>query len=103
MGQANAQEAGAYANEKGICQGDPSALILITEDHIDGSGFDCTLSNFTPAGTGLATYDGVCTIDGTAMNGLLTFDLGNYTDHYEVSLPSSSDWLALYPCSPAKK
>ena len=92
-----------YANEKGICQGDPSALILITEDHIDGSGFDCTLSNFTPAGTGLATYDGVCTIDGIAMNGLLTFDLGNYADHYEVSLPGSSDWLALYPCSPAKK
>lgn len=103
IGQANAQEAGAYASEKGICKGDPSALILITEGHIDGPGFDCAYSNFTPAGSGLVNYDGVCTIDGATVTGPLTFDLGNFEDHYEVSIPNAADWLALYPCTGTKK
>ncbi len=102
-GMASAQETGAYSTVKEICQGDPSKLVLVTEELIEGPDFACTLSNFAPAGSGLANYDGVCTINGKEVKGYVTFDLGNYDDHYEVSIPNSTEWLTLYPCSGAKQ
>lgn len=89
-----------YATQKGACGRDPRNRIVISKGRITGPGFDCTLSTMHPAGTGLAAYDATCTIDGKKTSKGITLDLGNYRDHFELSLPGRKNWIALYPCTP---
>ena len=89
-----------HASEKGSCAVAPDMLISLAEDAISGTGFSCELSNFAPAGSGLSNYDGACIIDGQEASGYVTFDLGNYSDHFEVALPTREGWLSMYPCTP---
>jgi hypothetical protein len=54
-----------------------------------------------PAGTGLVAYPGsVCTVDGKKSSDGISLDLGNYQDHFKLSLPGRKEWLSLYPCTP---
>ena len=100
----HAQEADiqtTYATEKGACGGSNSQnLVEISEGRITGPGFDCSLSAERPAGTGLVAYEAMCTIDGKKTSKGLALDLGNYDDHFELSLPGRENWLSLYPCTP---
>jgi len=89
-----------YATEKGACGTGPDKKIEITEGRIVGPGFSCTLGTSRPAGTGLEAYNATCTIDGKETDQGLALDLGNYQDHFELSLPGRDDWLKLYPCTP---
>lgn len=92
-----------YASEKNGCSGSVDALISLTQNSISGPGFSCVLSNFTPAGTGLSNYDGACIIDGAKVSDSVTFDMGNYTDRFEVALPKREGWLPMYPCTPVQQ
>ncbi len=97
-----AQDSGiqtSYATEKGACGRGPGTRVEITEGRIAGPGFDCTLSAGRPAGTGLVAYEATCTVDGKKTSKGLALDLGNYSDHFELSLTCSDGWLALYPCT----
>lgn len=88
-----------YASEKNGCSGSVEALISLTQNSISGPGFSCVLSNSTPAGSGLSTFDGACIIDGAKVSDAVTFDMGNYPDRFEVALPKREGWLPMYPCT----
>ena len=89
-----------YATSKGACGSGPRTRVEITGGRISGPGFDCALSNGRPAGTGLVAYDASCTVDGKKRLEGLALDLGNHTDHFELSLPGRDGWIELYPCTP---
>jgi len=87
-----------YATRKGECgQG---SLVKISKGRIAGPGFDCRLGDSRPAGTGLVQYSATCMIDGKRSSDGIALDLGNYDDHFELSLPGRQDWISLYPCTP---
>lgn len=96
---AMAQENGFYAPDKSACGGDPNAFVEIDGGHVSGPAFECELGEFRPAGTGLAAYTATCMIDGRDEEGFVVFDLGNYDDHFKMSLPDRKDWISLYPCA----
>lgn len=101
--KAHAQDADiqtVYATEKSACGRGPQTRVKIAAGRITGPGFDCALGQGRPAGTGLVAYDATCTVDGKTTSDGLALDLGNYDDHFELSLPGRTDWLALYPCTP---
>ena len=89
-----------YSTEKGSCGGGPQTKVEISEGHITGPGFECALSSGHPAGTGLVAFEGYCMVDGKTSSKGLALDLGNYDDHFELSLPGRVNWLTLYPCAP---
>lgn len=91
-----------YSSEKNGCNGSVDALISLTQNSISGAGFSCVLSNSTPAGSGLSNYDGACIIDGAKVSDSVTFDMGNYSDRFEVALPKREGWLPMYPCTPVQ-
>ena len=89
-----------YATEKGACGRGSETRVEIVQDYIIGPGFECKISNGRPAGTGLVAYDATCTIHGKEIKQSLALDLGNYSDHFELSVPGRDDWIKLYPCTP---
>lgn len=90
-----------YATEKGACGRGPKTRIEITKGRVTGPGFDCVLAKSRPAGTGLVAYPGaICTVDGRKSSDGIAFDLGNFQDHFKLSLPGREKWLSLYPCTP---
>ena len=89
-----------YATEKGACGRGPETRIEITQGRITGPGFDCTLGDGRPAGTGLVAHEARCTVDGKTTSEGISLDLGNYRDHFELALPGRANWLKLYPCTP---
>lgn len=92
-----------YASEKNGCSAPADTHINLTQNSVSGSGFSCVLSNSAPAGSGLVNYDGACIIDGAKVSDFVTFDLGNYADHFEVALPKRDGWLPMYPCTPVEQ
>ncbi|MEP0522152.1 MAG: hypothetical protein ABJO09_15040 [Hyphomicrobiales bacterium] len=88
-----------YAPEKNGCTA-ADTLISFAKDSVSGPGFSCVLSNPSPAGSGLVNYDGACLIGTEKISDFVTFDLGNYPDRFEVSIPKRGDWLPMYPCTP---
>lgn len=102
-GAANAQDADiqtTYATEKGACGRGPETRVEISEGRISGPGFDCTISGGRPAGSGLVAHEAACTVDGNQVSDGLVLDLGNYKDHFNLSIPGRKGWIALYPCTP---
>ena len=90
-----------YATEKGACGRGPETRVEITKGRITGPGFDCALASSRPAGTGLLAYpDALCTVDGRKSSDGIALDLGNFQDHFKLSLPGRDNWLSLYPCTP---
>jgi hypothetical protein len=87
-----------YSTVKGACGA--AGTVEISAGRIKGPDFECTIQSGQPAGTGLVAYQGTCRVDGKQSTDGLAMDLGNYDDHFELSLPGREDWLALYPCSP---
>lgn len=88
-----------YSIEKNGCTTNLDELIQFTEYAIKGPDFSCKLSEGTPAGSGMLNYTGMCTVDGKELEDYVTFDLGNYQDRFEVSLPGRDDWTKMYPCT----
>ncbi|MFK7903077.1 MAG: hypothetical protein AB8B49_09585 [Nitratireductor sp.] len=89
-----------YSSKNDQCTGSPNSLITYAKASISGPNFHCGLTNDTPAGTGLVNFDGQCTIDGQKVSDIVTIDLGNYSDHFEVALPTRDHWLKMFPCTP---
>lgn len=89
-----------YATESGACDAAPESKVEISEGRIVGADFACDLGEASSAGSGLASYEAACVVDNVASAEPVTFDLGNYSDHFEVALPGRDDWLPLYPCTP---
>lgn len=89
-----------YATKKGACGTGAKVSVEITQGKITGPGFACEFSNGRPAGTGLVAYDAACLVDGKKSSTGIALDLGNYDDHFELSLPGRATWLSLYPCTP---
>lgn len=88
-----------YAIDKAACGGGSATTVKIAEGRITGPGFDCVLSTERPVGTGLVAYEATCTVDGKSTSEGIALDLGNYSDHFELSLPGRENWLKLYPCT----
>lgn len=88
-----------YTSQKNGCTA-ADTLISFAKDSVSGPGFSCVLFNPSPAGSGLVNYDGACLIGTEKVSDFVTFDLGNYPDRFEVSIPKRDDWLAMYPCTP---
>ena len=89
-----------YATTQNGCSGQPWELVKMESHRISGPQFDCSLQGYKPAGTGLMSVDASCSVDGRATKEPLALDLGNFRDHFELSLPGRDDWISLYPCSP---
>ncbi|MCY0148906.1 hypothetical protein OEG84_14640 [Hoeflea sp. G2-23] len=87
-----------YATKKGGCAM-TEKLVTISQGNIAGPGFECTLSNPSPAGTGMEAYDSVCSVDGAEVTEVMAFDLGNNRDHFAVAIPGRDGWMDLYPCT----
>lgn len=88
-----------YATAKNACKS--GATINWSATGISGPGFECTLGESAPAGSGLANYPGSCVIDNQKIDDAVTFDLGNNPDRFEVALPGR-DWMPMYPCTPVE-
>ncbi len=87
-----------YSTEKDACAQGPDKQVEIRQGQIVGPGFVCTLLAGRPAGSGLVVYDGTCTIGDKKTTTGPALDLGNYDDHFALSLPNSQTWIKLYPC-----
>ncbi len=90
----------SYATRKNACGKGADTKVEIGDGRIAGPGFDCSVSDAKPAGTGLVAYAATCTVDGKKSSEGIALDLGNYEDHFELSLPGRPDWLKLFPCTP---
>jgi|GEM_PF-2527767 len=91
-----------YATGAGACDAGPESRVEISEGRVSGPGFSCDLGEMDPVGSGMVNYDASCIVDDAAFSEPVTFDLGNYSDHFELALPGRDDWLALYPCTPVE-
>lgn len=89
----------SYATKEAACSA--GNLIKWTNQGISGPGFNCTLGDSRSAGSGLAAYESACVIDGTNVNDLVVFDLGNNPTHFSVALPGK-EWVSMYPCTPVQ-
>ncbi|MFT5111719.1 MAG: hypothetical protein ACI8P9_001039 [Parasphingorhabdus sp.] len=89
----------SYAENKSDCQGDFANLVYINRKSIIGPGFSCSIEGLSPAGTGMVGVDAVCSVNGKLHQGKGGLDLGNYADHFELSIPGKEAWQPLYPCS----
>ena len=86
-----------YATTKGGCAS--GEKITWTPTAISGPGFNCTLGDSRPAGTGMVAHKGTCQIGGNSVEDWVAFDLGNYRDRFMLSI-AGGDWIAMYPCTP---
>lgn len=89
-----------YASKKSSCGKDPKKEIRLTANNISGPGFACTVSKSKPAGTGLVAFEAACKVDGKNRKQGIVLDLGNFKDHFALSLPGRKNWIPLYPCEP---
>ena len=88
-----------YATTKNGCKSSSESLVTVLARSLSGPEFSCKLGESQPAGTGLVLYPSECTIDNIKLSGDVVLDLGNYKDHFELSLPGNVSWLPLYPCT----
>ena len=69
---------------------------------IKGSNFKCALTELKPAGSGMMYSDAICVVEtknGTkSVEDGVTFDFGNYADHFEVAIPKLDGWIKMYRC-----
>lgn len=88
-----------YATQKGACGQGDTHRVTISQGLISGPGFECRISDGAPAGSGLEAYTGVCTVAGAEVSDSVALDLGNYADHFALSIPNRDEWIDLYPCT----
>lgn len=88
-----------YSTQKGACGKGDAHRVTISQGRITGPDFDCTISNGAPAGTGLESYSGICTVAGTEVTDSVALDLGNNADHFSLAIPNRDEWIDLYPCT----
>jgi len=86
-----------YATASGACKS--GKTITWSPTGITGPGFECTLGDSTPAGTGLVSYQGSCVVDGKQVSDQVAFDLGNNVEHFSLAIPGR-EWMSMYPCTP---
>ena len=84
------------------CTDDRRELISIYGRSVVGPSFMCALEAPTAAGTGMIGIEGVCSVNGKLSEGILSMDLGNFNDHFELALPDEEEWISLYPCTPVE-
>lgn len=88
-----------YSTQKGACGQGDAHRVTISQGLITGPDFECRISDGTPAGSGLEAYSGVCTVAGAKVSDSVALDLGNYADHFALSIPNRDEWIDLYPCT----
>jgi len=88
-----------YSTKKGACGQGDAHRVTISQGLISGPGFECSISDGAPAGSGLEAYSGICTVDGAEISDNVALDLGNYTDRFALSIPKRDEWIDIYPCT----
>ena len=91
-----------YRTADSQCTDERRELVSIYGRSIVGPSFKCALEALTPAGTGMIGIEGVCSVNGKLSKGMLSMDLGNFDDHFELALPDEEEWISLYPCTPVE-
>ena len=99
---------GTFSTTKNGCSAGAQKRIVFKKNSASGPSmitntkFECALAGLKPAGSGMMSSDAICVVDtgngDEPVEDTVTFDFGNFKDHFEVSIPKMDGWIKMYRC-----